>query len=55
MPYYTDLGRLDYVDIGSVMCLVGRVPDGRAWALIDRTGNLAQSLYIPEASGSYED
>lgn len=36
----------DVVDITSVQCLVGRVNAGRnSWAIIDRSGKLAQAMY----------
>ncbi|KAH7904628.1 hypothetical protein BJ138DRAFT_1018871 [Hygrophoropsis aurantiaca] len=38
---------LDVVDIVCVQCLVGRIPleDGRSWAIIDRSGNLARAVF----------
>lgn len=44
IPYYKQLGRLEAVDISTVMCLVGRVKDHRGWwAIVDRSGKSARA------------
>ena len=44
IPYYNDLGRLEAVDMSTVMCVVGRVKDHRGWwAIIDRSGKSARA------------
>ncbi|KAG6837151.1 hypothetical protein H0H93_013741 [Arthromyces matolae] len=44
--FYTTLGGYDVVDITTIQSLVGRVKSGgRQWAIIDRSGTLAQALY----------
>jgi hypothetical protein len=47
---YSTMGGLDVVDITSVQALVGRVKytvDGGGWAVIDRSGSLAQAEWDP--------
>ena len=42
--FYSDLGKLDIVDITCMQCLVARVPDlatQNLWAIADRSSNLA--------------
>jgi hypothetical protein len=34
----------DVIDITSVQCLVGRVKSRNSWAIIDRSGKLAQTM-----------
>ncbi|KAH9941067.1 hypothetical protein B0H21DRAFT_753454 [Amylocystis lapponica] len=50
--FYSDgaagLGALDVVDISCVQCLVGRVPDGHRWAIVDRSGTLSRAIYAEE-------
>jgi hypothetical protein len=48
MHYYKELGRLDVVDMTCVQCLVGRVIDGKFWAVFDRSGSLARAIYVEE-------
>ena len=44
IPYYNDLGRLEAVDMSTVMCVVGRVKDHRGrWAIIDWSGKSARA------------
>jgi len=44
IPYYKELGRLEAVDVGTVMCIVGRVKDHRGWwAIVDRSGKSARA------------
>ncbi|KAI0707239.1 hypothetical protein C8Q76DRAFT_817548, partial [Earliella scabrosa] len=47
--YYTRLGSLDYVDITTIQCVVGRIKDRGRYAIIDRSGTLSRALYIGEA------
>ncbi|TEB06226.1 hypothetical protein FA13DRAFT_1654378 [Coprinellus micaceus] len=46
MPIYDRMGRIEVVDITSVQCLIGRVPVGTQWAIIDRTGEVQQSVHV---------
>ncbi|KDQ52461.1 hypothetical protein JAAARDRAFT_138848 [Jaapia argillacea MUCL 33604] len=49
--YYSNFGQMDVVDMSTVQCLVGRVPDdntGKRWGIIDRSGPLARALYVEE-------
>ena len=46
IKYYAKEGALHVIDITSVQCLVGRVRDRNKWAIVDRSGSLAQALYI---------
>lgn len=48
MPIYDRLGRTEVVDITSVQCLIGRVPVGSQWAIIDRTGEVQQSVHVQD-------
>ncbi|KII93389.1 hypothetical protein PLICRDRAFT_99540, partial [Plicaturopsis crispa FD-325 SS-3] len=45
MHYYSHYGRLEVVDITCLQCLVGRVPVGNRWAIIDRSGDLARAYH----------
>ncbi|KAI0057071.1 hypothetical protein BV25DRAFT_1872566 [Artomyces pyxidatus] len=50
IQYYEEESKTEqFVDIDCVQCLVGRVRDGRRWAVIDRSGALSRALYIPDA------
>ncbi|KAH9935848.1 hypothetical protein B0H21DRAFT_813369 [Amylocystis lapponica] len=42
------VGPLDLVDVTCVQCLVGRVPDGQRWAIIDRSGMLSRAIYAED-------
>ncbi|KAH9922695.1 hypothetical protein B0H21DRAFT_712628 [Amylocystis lapponica] len=42
------VGSLDVVDVTCVQCLIGRVPDGSQWAIIDRSGMLSRAVYAEE-------
>jgi len=44
----------DIVDITSAQCLVGRVKSGNNWAIIDRSGKLAQAVYEEQDDGGQE-
>ena len=44
IPYYKELGRLEAVDMSTVMCVVGRVKDHRGrWGIVDRSGKSARA------------
>ncbi|EGO01406.1 hypothetical protein SERLA73DRAFT_48831, partial [Serpula lacrymans var. lacrymans S7.3] len=43
--YYSKLGSIIVMDITCLQCIVGRIPVGTQWALIDRSGNLARVIY----------
>ena len=44
IPYYKQLGRLEAVDMSTVMCVIGRVKDHRGrWAIVDRSGKSARA------------
>ena len=45
VPSYSQTGALDPVDVKSIQCVVGRVKDGRKWALVDRSGPLAHAVF----------
>lgn len=45
---YSNMGQFEVVDMTCVQCLVGRIPNGKRWAIIDRTDTLQQSHYIIE-------
>ncbi|KAJ8095706.1 hypothetical protein PM082_022964 [Marasmius tenuissimus] len=47
MPVYEKMGALEVVDIGTVQCLVGRIQENRRWTIIDRSGTISRSFYIP--------
>ena len=50
-----DHNHLDIVDITAVQCLVGRVKDGPSgWAIIDKGGALARTVYQGEESSTEE-
>ncbi|KAF7964582.1 hypothetical protein HWV62_5467 [Athelia sp. TMB] len=44
--YYTKLGGIHVVDVTSIQSLVGRVRDIDRWAIIDRSGLLAQAIAV---------
>jgi hypothetical protein len=47
IPYYKELGRLEAVDMSTVMCIVGRVKDHRGrWAIVDRSGKSARADFV---------
>jgi hypothetical protein len=35
----------DFLDLGTVQCVIGRVRTRNAWAIIDRTGTLNRAWY----------
>ena len=44
IPYYKRLGRLEAVDMSTVMCVVGHIKDHRGqWAIVDRSGKSARA------------
>ncbi|KAF8912419.1 hypothetical protein CPB85DRAFT_1220282, partial [Mucidula mucida] len=49
MPYYKKKGTYEIVNMTMVQCLVGRVQvKNTLWAIIDRSGVLGGSFYVPE-------
>jgi hypothetical protein len=40
--YYQEMGPLEVVDINTIQCVVGRIQDRKRWAIVDRSGFLAQ-------------
>jgi hypothetical protein len=40
--YYNRHQAPEIVDVNRIKCLVGRIPDGKQWALIDRSGAIAR-------------
>jgi len=48
MPYYSDQGRYEVVDITTVQCLIGRIRRGNKWGIIDRSGNLVQTYFVTQ-------
>ena len=49
--YYLKLGGLDILDIMCIQCIVGRIScANNSWAIIDRSGDLARTFYVPETS-----
>ncbi|KAH8799215.1 hypothetical protein DL96DRAFT_1780813, partial [Flagelloscypha sp. PMI_526] len=36
---------LSYIDVQNIQCLVGRVPDGQNWAIIDRSGSMNRAVW----------
>jgi hypothetical protein len=46
--YYSREGRLEVVDMGCVQCLVGRVRDGKEWAIVDRSEGYARPVFMRE-------
>jgi len=47
MPVYEKMSAVEVVDITTVQCLVGRIQEGRRWTIIDRSGAISRSFYIP--------
>jgi hypothetical protein len=45
IPFYSQFGALDPVDIKSIQCVVGRVEDQGNWGLVDRSGPLAHVVF----------
>jgi hypothetical protein len=45
IPFYSQSGALDPVDIKSIQCVVGRVEDRGRWGLVDRSGPLAHVVF----------
>lgn len=46
--YYSKEGRLHFIDVNSIQCLVGRVKDGDEWGIIDRSGSLARAAHADD-------
>jgi hypothetical protein len=49
--YYTKEGRLHFVDVISIQCLVGRVKDRDKWGIVDRSGSLARAIHVYDDGG----
>ena len=47
MPVYEKMAAVEVIDITTVQCLVGRIQEGRRWTIIDRSGAITRSFYIP--------
>ena len=50
MHYYSQEGHLEVVDMECVKCLVGRVKDGKEWAIVDRSEGCAHSVFATEGT-----
>ena len=37
IPYYSQFGETEVVDLNTVKCVVGRVKDGDQWGIVDRS------------------
>ncbi|GBE87125.1 hypothetical protein SCP_1003720 [Sparassis crispa] len=46
--FFSDTGAVDVIDISCIQCVIGRVPDGDHWAIIDHSGSLACAVYADE-------
>jgi hypothetical protein len=46
--YYSREGHLEIVDMECVQCLVGRVKDGKEWAIVDRSDGCARPEFVIE-------
>ncbi|KAF9023214.1 hypothetical protein BDZ89DRAFT_1093121 [Hymenopellis radicata] len=49
--FYSDLGKIDVVDVTCIQALIGRIasPVGQSkWAIIDRSGDLARAEWVDE-------
>ncbi|KAJ3005166.1 hypothetical protein NUW54_g4465 [Trametes sanguinea] len=44
--YYQRMGGVDYVDITTVQCVVGRIRDRSQFAIVDRSGALARAIFV---------
>lgn len=47
-PITSGIGRLEVVDMTTVQYLVGRIPQGKDWAIIDRTRTILPSFDNPD-------
>jgi hypothetical protein len=45
IPFYSQFGAMDPVDIECIQCVVGRIQDRGKWGLIDRSGPLAHAVF----------
>ncbi|KAI0061239.1 hypothetical protein BV25DRAFT_1870912 [Artomyces pyxidatus] len=48
IPFYSESGPLDVVDLQAVQCVVGRIFDRNEWAILDRSGALARAIFTEE-------
>lgn len=49
IPYYSQEGVLEIVDMSCVQCVVGRIKDGNEWAIIDRSHAAARPVFIDDS------
>jgi hypothetical protein len=51
MPYYSNLGCFEVVDMTCVQCLVALIAESaekKRWALVDCSGNIDRSYYVAD-------
>ncbi|KAG2024168.1 hypothetical protein CC2G_015286 [Coprinopsis cinerea AmutBmut pab1-1] len=46
MPSYKNMGRTEVVDMTTVQCLIARLKVGDRWVIMDRTGEIQQSVHV---------
>ncbi|KAH9850528.1 hypothetical protein C2E23DRAFT_735077 [Lenzites betulinus] len=44
--YFTRMGAIDYVDISTIQCVVGRIKDRGSTAIINRSGTLSRAIFL---------
>jgi len=44
--YYSQEGSLEVIDIDCIQCCVGRIKDGNRWAIVDRSREHAQPVFV---------
>ncbi|KAH9928241.1 hypothetical protein B0H21DRAFT_700388, partial [Amylocystis lapponica] len=47
--YYSQMGRLEVVNVTTIQCVIGRVSDRNRWAVIDRSGLLSCAVYTEDS------
>lgn len=47
--WYSRMGSVDYVDVTTIQCVVGRVKDRGKYAIIDRSRSLSRAIYDENA------
>lgn len=52
IPYYTTMGAISAVDLGTLQSLVGRINDRNRWNIVDRGGELAKAQFYAHANES---
>jgi hypothetical protein len=45
---YSQEGPLEVIDIDCIQCCVGRIKDGKRWAIVDRSGEHAHSVFADD-------